>query len=492
MKSIATSAVTGLLIGLFACSTSSVDAQTLTNQFTFGGNVFTPADDMILSPDNDIILCGNVPTGSSNPETRLYKVTPEGDEIWGFDVGNTQPETTFPGCMAVMSNGDLATLMHTGYSSQETNAWLLNIITQDGFLVSYQNYLTGSNMRPSGMIATSDGGLLLAGEMPNGTASTFTYIKTDSQGVEEWRAQFAPPPGSAEITFGLDERADGSFVGFYQCIDPETTNLCIGVHAMNSFGSLLPEARIAGAGDFALRSVIATSDNSYLAMGGSLQSGGDTVKVMKFSSDFEVQWLYTLAPDDAHIYYARAGAETADGGYVIACQQTDKDTLEMEEIRLLRLSQHGNLYWSSEINAPVNRLVRGIEASVEDEFHIHCHERTGWLSGTHWVGTVRDNSVTVEELPAEAANQPISVWPQPASGPVTIQFKNPAAGTAQLEIFDMTGKHVCAITQPVASGSQLLHWDGTDASGNSLPGGLYLYRLTTNATRHTGRLVIER
>lgn len=80
----------------------------------------------------------------------------------------------------------------------------------------------------------------------------------------------------------------------------------------------------------------------------------------------------------------------------------------------------------------------------------------------------------------EIAGKPLGVYPNPATGFITLvgTGKEPAS----VQLFDLTGKNVLS-EDGLSPGERL------DIS--SLPGGLYLYRTSKNGTVRSGKLVIE-
>ncbi len=58
---------------------------------------------------------------------------------------------------------------------------------------------------------------------------------------------------------------------------------------------------------------------------------------------------------------------------------------------------------------------------------------------------------------------------------------------------DIRGIPVTTLMSSVAEpGTTAIRWDGTDRQGHKVPGGLYLYRLTTGKGTETRRMVLIR
>ena len=63
----------------------------------------------------------------------------------------------------------------------------------------------------------------------------------------------------------------------------------------------------------------------------------------------------------------------------------------------------------------------------------------------------------------------------------------------RLEVFALTGQRIAVLHQgPQQAGYHRLHWDGRDAAGHSVASGAYLYRLVTDDTALTRKLILLR
>jgi hypothetical protein len=68
--------------------------------------------------------------------------------------------------------------------------------------------------------------------------------------------------------------------------------------------------------------------------------------------------------------------------------------------------------------------------------------------------------------------------PNPFSTGTRIQFGLPAAGSARLDIYDVSGRLVRRLVDgTLAAGNHEIQWDGRTDGSTSLPSGVYLYRL---------------
>ena len=83
--------------------------------------------------------------------------------------------------------------------------------------------------------------------------------------------------------------------------------------------------------------------------------------------------------------------------------------------------------------------------------------------------------------------------PNPFNPTTTIKYDIPESGMVRIAIYDITGQEVTILKEGVQSaGYYEVTWDGRDRSGNQMPSGLYVSRLTAGTTVHTRKMVLMR
>ncbi|HPT72413.1 MAG TPA: C10 family peptidase [Candidatus Cloacimonadota bacterium] len=82
-------------------------------------------------------------------------------------------------------------------------------------------------------------------------------------------------------------------------------------------------------------------------------------------------------------------------------------------------------------------------------------------------------------------------FPNPCSRKTSFRYLTQKKGLQTLEIYNVLGELVCShqfhISEP---GYQEYRWDNRDLHGNSLPSGLYIYRISNSDSRMMGKMVI--
>ncbi len=90
--------------------------------------------------------------------------------------------------------------------------------------------------------------------------------------------------------------------------------------------------------------------------------------------------------------------------------------------------------------------------------------------------------------PDEASLAP--AYPNPMRATTTLPFHLAVAGPVRLTVYDLLGHEVARLADaPMGAGDHTATWDGRDAVGHTLPGGLYLVRLDAGGRVTTQKLM---
>ncbi|HVP07030.1 MAG TPA: FlgD immunoglobulin-like domain containing protein, partial [Candidatus Acidoferrum sp.] len=82
-------------------------------------------------------------------------------------------------------------------------------------------------------------------------------------------------------------------------------------------------------------------------------------------------------------------------------------------------------------------------------------------------------------------------YPNPFNPGTQISFALPVAGKVTLEIFNVTGQHIRTLVDgAMTAGTHVVPWDGTDATGTPVAGGVYLYRLTSGSFVEARKMIL--
>ena len=88
----------------------------------------------------------------------------------------------------------------------------------------------------------------------------------------------------------------------------------------------------------------------------------------------------------------------------------------------------------------------------------------------------------------------LAARPNPSTGPATISFALPQAGSVSIEVYDVTGRRVRALAsgERFDAGSHEIDWDGRDVTGAPVGTGVYFFRLETEVGSKNAKMLILR
>ncbi len=82
-------------------------------------------------------------------------------------------------------------------------------------------------------------------------------------------------------------------------------------------------------------------------------------------------------------------------------------------------------------------------------------------------------------------------YPNPFNPSTVIPYQLPTATHMRLDVFNVLGQHVATLVDEERSaGFHAAKWDATDAAGQAVAAGVYIYRLTVDGGQQTQRMVL--
>lgn len=102
-------------------------------------------------------------------------------------------------------------------------------------------------------------------------------------------------------------------------------------------------------------------------------------------------------------------------------------------------------------------------------------------------------STGVEDVITQMAGGYLFNHPNPFGSTTDIRFRLTNSGPTVLRVFDLSGRVVRRLDMGViGAGNHHMTWDGRNDSGETLPSGVYFYKLNVPGETRTGRMVIAR
>ena len=82
-------------------------------------------------------------------------------------------------------------------------------------------------------------------------------------------------------------------------------------------------------------------------------------------------------------------------------------------------------------------------------------------------------------------------YPNPFNPSTIIPYQLPTATQVQIDVFNVLGQHVATLVDAERqAGFHAAKWDATDAAGQAMAAGVYLYRLTVGGEQQIKRMVL--
>lgn len=149
------------------------------------------------------------------------------------------------------------------------------------------------------------------------------------------------------------------------------------------------------------------------------------------------------------------------------------------------------------LNSPAIDAGENLDSAIVGTEDIDGNNRFG--GNAIDIGAHEANAVIVALHPGEELSMPKSLvlhqnYPNPFNPSTVIEFELPVASVVTLDIFDIIGRHVVGALQatPLRSGKYKWEWNGADATGKPLAGGVYFYRLRADEFVKTRKMLLIR
>lgn len=180
---------------------------------TYGGFGFAAGYGLTITPDGGAILVGGAADYPTASNIFAVRTNDSGDTLWTrtYDLG-AGDDIAFSVCMALGGGFLIAATKESVYFRME-----LLRINDDGNLIwnkefNYSNWGEGRSV-----IATSDGGFMVAGSLNNDAC----LLKLDPAGTVQWAKTYPSTEGDYSVIYAAQQTMDGGYVvnGFHDYLD---------------------------------------------------------------------------------------------------------------------------------------------------------------------------------------------------------------------------------------------------------------------------------
>ena len=525
-------------VTVLSCSTS-ITAQFIEGEFTFGGPYVDAGYSIIQSNDKCLVNAGPGSFGAGGYDFSVIKLDMGGNLLWNKTIGGTGDDYALS-IVQTYDRGFALSGWTNSYGAGQQDDYVVKLDSNGNLKWTKSIGGTGDDEGYS-IIQTSDYGLVIAGFTNSfGGGNYDVYVvKLDSAGNLKWTETI----GGAGIDGGY------SIVETYDnglAITGRTNN-GLYVIKLNGSGNLKWTKTIGGSSSVGW-SIIQTSDYG-LAIAGQTSSygaGGVDVYVVKLDSAGNLVWTRTIGGtgDD----FGRSIVQTSDLGLAITGETRSYTTFSA--FYVIKLDQGGNLKWTRTIGdnssamqavcitqtSDLGVVTTGETTAGGGDMLILKFDSVGGFCGPMIIDSGRVSSgggigstggITSKDSgrlstggvegsggaltkiclvsPVDnitATGEPFHIYPNPNKGTFTIQANSqqlmPArmnrsdGANSRIEIYNVLGEKIQTSSLPSPKGESASVSYSMNIS--SQPDGIYFYRILSESGNQVGegKLVIQK
>jgi hypothetical protein len=379
--------------------------------------------------------------------------------------------------------------------------------------VAWTKQYSGVNIKD--VKQTADGGYIFCGNVKNNTRQDISLFKTDANGAVTWYKTYG---GSLDdIAISLDLTADGGYIiagntksfggggqdGFMMKTDnagkaewartygnssddafAKVISLPGGGYALCGYGhdrALLVKTNATGkvlwakgmdsSGGFKLARF---KDGGFL-MGGGVVEAKTTSFLSRFDSTGSVKWTKRYVFDQ--FYDLKL---TSDGGSVM----TGGITFKNQGVYVSKMDAGGNngcVLPVLTVNFTTDSMASAAQIFPETGINIYD---SAWTVTASTLPAIKDTvlCVAISAIHEPKNVIPFSIFPNPATGAVTLNYPFDFAGSNELCIYNIAGKPVL---------QKIMNHADNILNISNLPKGMYLVRLNTRVGIIQQKLIVE-
>ncbi len=208
------------------------------------------------------------------------------------------------------------------------------------------------------------------------------------------------------------------------------------------------------------------------------------------SANWHVMLTQSCPIDSGHVYEVYFMAEVEEAKVIGVAFQGTTDDYPVHNWTSVELNRdtykYGPFEWYCPVTDPSNEFKLAVSENSESIFldGIKVIDKNWVKNTTH----VQEQSAVVIADYELKQN-----YPNPFNPSTHIHFSLPQTAPVKLSIYDVQGRLIKTLVNAVTpAGSQTVTWDGTNAQGQPVPSGVYLYELRSEEFSQVQRMVLIR
>ncbi|NQT64088.1 MAG: T9SS type A sorting domain-containing protein, partial [Candidatus Marinimicrobia bacterium] len=100
-------------------------------------------------------------------------------------------------------------------------------------------------------------------------------------------------------------------------------------------------------------------------------------------------------------------------------------------------------------------------------------------------------TISVDDVTVPERSSLSSAYPNPFNPSTSIDYQLSNAGDVSITVFNLLGQPVATLENGFqTAGSYTVSWNGLDASGNSVPSGVYFYKMQAEGYSETQKMML--
>lgn len=454
---------------------------------TFGGSGNEYGHSFDKTSDDGYIIAGlTCSYGAGEEDVWLIKTDVSGNIQWDATFGGSDSDYGYS-VQQTADDGYIITGFTESFShgDSDRDVWLIK--TDASGILEWDKPLGGYNHDEGRSVQqTSDGGYIIVGFTSSFIADGMDVwlIKTDASGNYQWTCFCGGSASDAGLS--VQQTFDGGYIvaGYTNSYGAGSADLWL--IKTDAWGNIQWDNTFGGYDWDQARSVQQTSDGGYVMTGhtDSYCSGGTDVWLIKTDASGNMEWDRTFAGPYTDKGYSVE--ETFEGGYIIAGYTTSFGA-GGADVWLIKTNPSGDMQWDITYGGSNWDQGHSVQQTSDGGYAIAGYTRSyGAGSADVWlIKTAPEVGIESDEPDLCTS---VECYPNPSTGPVTIDYRTQTGGRAVLSVYDLAGRRVASLVEGLCTpGQHTVLWNPVDVCS-----GVYLLKLETTESQATTRLLLYR